>query len=232
MPNYSIQEIEQAVNAAALDGRLPGAMRFLRVAGFCVWRRAHYDNPGEGTWRCFLVATKGLGDINTVAQTIQTIEGWYPGSVSYTNNNPGNLKYAGQPGATQGANGFAVFPNYVAGYQALVNQIDLDASRGQTIAQFTSIYAPASDNNNPTSYAAQIANAAGVSVNDPLSLAISSDGSLAESAGDGDGDTDSSALASTSTSATVSILGMDVPVTYLVLGIAAAAGLLLMALED
>jgi len=51
MPNYSIQEIEQAVNAAALAGRLPGAMRFLRIGGLCVWRRAQYNNPGDGEGR-------------------------------------------------------------------------------------------------------------------------------------------------------------------------------------
>ncbi len=116
---------------------------------------------------------RGLGDLSTVAATIQQIEGWFPGSVSYRNNNPGNLKYAGQPGATGvDANGFAIFPDYATGLQALDNQITLDASRGQTIAQFTSIYAPASDNNNPTSYAAQIASAAGLSPSDLLSAAI------------------------------------------------------------
>lgn len=115
----------------------------------------------------------GMGDLSTVAATIQQIEGWFPGSVSYRNNNPGNLKYAGQPGATGAdSNGFAIFPDYATGLQALDNQITLNASRGQTIAQFTSIYAPASDNNNPTSYAAQIASAAGLSPSDLLSAAI------------------------------------------------------------
>jgi hypothetical protein len=126
----------------------------------------------------------GLGDINTVAATIQQVEGYLPpnspscnppcpnGSLAYQNNNPGNLRYAGQAGAVPGAGGFAAFPSYDAGYQALLNQINLNASSGMTIAQFTAQYAPASDGNDPAGYAAMIANAAGVSVNDPLSAAI------------------------------------------------------------
>jgi hypothetical protein len=247
--NYSAQEIEQAFNTAGLAGKIPGSMRFVRVGGFCVWRTlgevgtAHFlfrrggdpFDAAEGTWRCFL-APRGLGDINTVAQTIQQVEGYYPGSVSYTNNNPGNLKYAGQPGATLGANGFAVFPNYDAGYQALLNQINLDASRGQTIAQFTSIYAPAADNNNPTSYAQTIANAAGLSVNDPLSEAIAggtgSSSSSASLLGSGNSSVDLSDDDS-STTETVSIFGYDVPITYIALGAAGLLGLfLVMNFED
>jgi hypothetical protein len=223
--NYSTQEIEQAANAAAVARKIPDSMRFIRLDGCCLWRRS--DPLAQWTWRwtwyCIL-EPRGLGDINTVAQTIQQVEGYYPGSVSYTNNNPGNLKYAGQAGATLGANGFAVFPSYDAGYQALVNQINLDASRGQTIAQFTSIYAPAADNNNPTSYAQTIANAAGLSVNDPLSEAIAGGtGSSSSSPSLLSSGNSSVDLGDDSTTETVSIFGYDVPITYLALG---AAGLL------
>lgn len=123
---------------------------------------------------------RSLGDVNVVAQAIQTIEGWFPGSLSYRENNPGNLTYAGQPGASPvqvcnpTCHTFAQFDSYSDGYQALVNQVNLDASRGETIAQFAAKYAPAADANDPASYAAQIATAAGLSVNDPLSAAVSS----------------------------------------------------------
>lgn len=121
---------------------------------------------------------RGFGQLSTVAATIQQIEGWAPGTRSYRNNNPGNLMYAGQPGATgQDAQGFAIFDSYADGLTALDNQISLDASRGQTISQFTSIYAPASDGNNPTSYAQTIASATGLSPSDSLSAAISGSGS-------------------------------------------------------
>ena len=101
----------------------------------------------------FLYRRVGLGSFDTVAQTIQTVEGWFPGSLSQRNNNPGNLRPAGQPGCTP-VGGFCSFASYQAGYQALLDQISLDAARGETIGQFLNKYAPAQDSNNPTSYAA------------------------------------------------------------------------------
>lgn len=119
------------------------------------------------------------GLFDTVAATIQKVEGWFPGSSSYRLNNPGNLMYAGQPGATPhpltGSDGkvrvFAEFDTLANGQAALDRQIALDASRGLTIAQFTAKYAPAQDSNDPASYAAAIARDAHLSVNDPLSMA-------------------------------------------------------------
>ena len=129
-----------------------------------------------------------LGDVNTVASTIQKIEGWYPpgtpgypqGSLSYRNNNPGNLTFANQPGATPvtvcnpTCITFADFDTVGDGEAALDNQLQLMAGRGETIQEAINIYAPAAGGNNPTSYAAQIAAATGLTVNDPLSAAIGS----------------------------------------------------------
>jgi len=132
---------------------------------------------------------RGIGQLSVVANTIQTVEGWFPGSVSYTNNNPGNLTCANQTGMIGcSSSGFAIFPDYSTGYQALENQISLDASRGESILQFTNKYAPASDGNDPSSYAQTIAGATGLSVNDPLSTAIAGDGS------DGSGSIDLSSI--------------------------------------
>jgi hypothetical protein len=124
-----------------------------------------------------------IGDLNTVGLAVQTQEGYYPGTLAYTNNNPGNLVAAGQPGCSPGAGGFCAFPSYDLGYQALLNQISLDASRGYTILQFTTKYLGGDVNNpgvapggDPNVYAANIAAAAGVSPNDLLSTAIASDG--------------------------------------------------------
>lgn len=99
----------------------------------------------------------------TIAATIQQVEGYYPGSLAYTNNNPGNLVYVGQAGAVPGAGGFAKFPDYNSGLQALDDQIQLYAARGMTIDQMMNVYAPASGGNNPTAYAQTIANSLGVS---------------------------------------------------------------------
>lgn len=118
---------------------------------------------------------RGLGDADLVAQTIQKIEGWFPGSLSYRNNNPGNLRPAGQPGCTP-VNGFCSFPTYDDGYQALVRDLQAKANRGMTIQGAINVYAPASDSNDPVSYAAQLAAANGLSVSDPLLLAMQGGG--------------------------------------------------------
>jgi len=106
---------------------------------------------------------------NAIAGAIQTQEGWYPGSVSYQNNNPGNLVYAGQPGATLGVGGFAAFSSYADGQAALVNQIQLDATRGTdvngnpttTLSQLIGSWAPASDGNDTAAYIANVSAATG-----------------------------------------------------------------------
>lgn len=114
---------------------------------------------------------RGLGaDPTAIALGIQQQEGFYPGSRAYTNNNPGNLMYAGQPGAIGvDPQGFAIFPDYATGFQALVNQVNLDASRGLTISQFTAKYAPAGiPGNDPAVYAKNLAAALGLSPTDLL----------------------------------------------------------------
>lgn len=113
---------------------------------------------------------------NSIAQAIQNQEGYYPGSVAYVNNNPGNLKYVGQPGATAGAGGFAQFSSYNAGYSALLNQINLDATRGTdvngnpttTVSQLIGSWAPASENNTPA-YVASVTAYTGYDPNAALS---------------------------------------------------------------
>jgi hypothetical protein len=118
----------------------------------------------------------GVGQLTAVAQAIQTQEGWYPGSVSYTDNNPGNLMAVGQSGCTATPAGFCSFATYADGWNALLNQISLDASRGMSISQFTASYAPASAGNDPVTYASNIADAVGLSPSDSLAAAISQSG--------------------------------------------------------
>lgn len=112
--------------------------------------------------------------LDAAASAIQQHEGWAPGSVSFRNNNPGNLKYAGQPAATGAdASGFAIFPDYQSGFDALKAQLALDASRnpGWTLTQFFSKYLggdpynPQTTNQgNPFSYAADVAGKIGADV--------------------------------------------------------------------
>jgi hypothetical protein len=108
--------------------------------------------------------------LETFANAITNFEG-QPGDLNYRNNNPGNLRYAGQPGASPGPNGFAVFDTWADGMAALQRQIQLDASRnpGWTISDFVNSYAPPSDNNpNNSNYANSIAAALGVSTDTTL----------------------------------------------------------------
>ena len=124
--------------------------------------------------------------VNSIAAAIQQQEGYYPGSLAYTNNNPGNLVYAGQPGATPGAGGFADFTSYAAGYQALTNQITLDATRGTdingnpitTLSQLINSWAPPSQNPTAT-YISNVSAATGFDPNAPLSSLGTATGSSA-----------------------------------------------------
>ena len=134
------------------------------------------------------------GVANAIASAIQTQEGYFPGSVAFQNNNPGNLVYAGQPGAAPGAGGFANFSSYAAGYQALVDQITLDATRGTdasgnpttTISQLITSWAPPAENNT-ADYIAGVSSATGFDPDVPLSslsaLNASDDGGSVADAG-------------------------------------------------
>jgi dsRNA-specific ribonuclease len=68
------------------------------------------------------------------------------GSLAESNNNPCNLRYAKQKGATEGKGGFAKFDTLEAGFRACTAQIRLDQSRNLTIDKFINKYAPESEN--------------------------------------------------------------------------------------
>lgn len=105
--------------------------------------------------------------LNAMCMGIQKFEGWFPGSRSQRNKNPGNLVYVGQEKARKeaGVNGrFAVFETYEDGFNALKKMI-LNAANGKssvykptmTLYEFFAKYAPATDNNNPDVYAEYVA---------------------------------------------------------------------------
>jgi len=101
--------------------------------------------------------------INAWADAITVNEGWYPGSRSYRNNNPGNLEIDGDAGRDSG--GYGIFSSYNAGRNALV--ADLKAKvrnyRSWTLYQVMARYAPPSENNT-TAYTNRVAAALGGSV--------------------------------------------------------------------
>jgi hypothetical protein len=71
----------------------------------------------------------GVSKLDALANAMFDFEGGSAGEMNVRNNNPGNLMYAGQPGATKGAGGFAVFSTLDAGFNALKNQLKLDTRR-------------------------------------------------------------------------------------------------------
>lgn len=120
--------------------------------------------------------------LENLARAIATLEGFYkPGSVPQRLNNPGDLIFVGQKNATAhaivGKDGktrvYCQFATVEEGWEALRRQIRLDARRGLTLIQFIHKYAPASDANDPKSYAAFVARRLSVSLDTPLSQIIS-----------------------------------------------------------
>ena len=88
--------------------------------------------------------------------------------LAQVNNNPGNLRFVGQPGAVQGTGGFAKFSSPEAGLQAMKTLLTKYSSSGDTLASMINKYAPPSENDTNT-YVSQMAKALGVDPNTPLS---------------------------------------------------------------
>jgi hypothetical protein len=111
-----------------------------------------------------------------IASAIQVQEGWYPGSLSYRNNNPGNLRFVGQPGAVLGDGGFAKFATPDAGLEATVAQIERNATRGTdaagrpvaTVGDLIYSWAPPNENNT-AAYVSSIERQTGFASSDLLS---------------------------------------------------------------
>ncbi len=118
---------------------------------------------------------------------IKDYEGYFIGSRSYRNCNPGNIKcsqpfeksLAHELGAIgQDADNFAKFKNFDAGFQALKDFVTLacmnklKAYKNVSILEFFNIYAPSSDNNNPNSYASYVAKKVGLDIKDKMSVLL------------------------------------------------------------
>jgi hypothetical protein len=67
-------------------------------------------------------------------------------TLAFRNNNPGNLGFARQEGATRGDGGFARFQTPEIGLRALEQQVRLDRERGMSLEEFAYKYAPAHEN--------------------------------------------------------------------------------------
>ena len=103
--------------------------------------------------------------LDAMAQAIYFYEGHEPEDRNHLNNNPGNLR------ATEGSSdpvddkGYRIFPSFVEGYQALVDDLRSKLtghdthglSQNSTLWSFFEVYAPSFDSNQPVIYARFVA---------------------------------------------------------------------------
>lgn len=99
-----------------------------------------------------------------MVNAIQVHEGWFEGSRSFRNNNPGNIEYGNfaiTKGAVRSDGRFAIFPDYQTGRNALYDLLFNTQTYPQlTVAQAIRRYAPATENATE-SYVAAIESAVG-----------------------------------------------------------------------
>lgn len=116
--------------------------------------------------------------LDQLAQAMAQVEsGGSTSALSVKNNNPLNLTYAGQAGATKDpGTGLAVFPTYAAGYSAGVSNVQLDLTRGtcatgaptQTLSELLSCWAsPTAPGNSQASYNNYVSSVSGATGIDP-----------------------------------------------------------------
>lgn len=105
---------------------------------------------------------------NKLADAITRQEGFFPGSASYKNNNPGNimdLAYYKQTGQFK----LQSYPTLEAGRAALESLVDRYIEAGHTLTSFFAKYAPAGHGgNDPNIYAKNVAGWLGIPMDAPL----------------------------------------------------------------
>ncbi|MGH7743527.1 MAG: hypothetical protein ACREQ5_01715 [Candidatus Dormibacteria bacterium] len=113
--------------------------------------------------------TPGKNDV-VIQRDDGTIEVRSGGSVSWRDNNPGNMISGVGPYASIGMNqGFAVFPDYQTGYDAMVYNLEYDPRyQSGTVGSAIATWAPASVGNDPVTYANTVSSWTGLSINTPM----------------------------------------------------------------
>jgi hypothetical protein len=106
-----------------------------------------------------------MNALEAIADGIMAFEGWKPGSRSYRNRNPGNLE-GGHGRATGVAGPYNVYDSFLDGYSDLLDELKAKFSGNNrhgigptsTFLELMNVYAPPSDNNPTTAYAAFVMN--------------------------------------------------------------------------
>lgn len=144
------------------------------------YKTTGYGQIGPKTMAMLNNGSPTISRLEAWADAIQQHEGWYVGSRSYRNNNPGNIKYVGQALAIgKDSAGFCIFKSYADGRKCLTDMLVRAATPPpegyypeMTLRQFFAKYAPSSDNNDPDAYAKFVAQKTGVTVDTPISQLI------------------------------------------------------------
>lgn len=145
-----ITGITPSAAAPTPSGAAPGGNRLGRAAARKRAEIAGIEQPGAAVppgRRAEIAGIEQPGEAVPPGGSAARLKG-----AAAKNLNPGNLRFAGQAGATLGAGGFAKFETVDEGLVALANQINLyltgKSASGQrdTVASLISVYAPPNEN--------------------------------------------------------------------------------------
>ena len=111
-----------------------------------------------------------MNRLSEFASAIKAHEGWFVGSRSYRNNNPGNLRWSKYQAGIR--DGYAYFLTYQQGWDALIFDIrakctgntKTELGPDSTILEFCEVWAPSFDGNRPRQYAEFIASRLNLSI--------------------------------------------------------------------
>ncbi len=150
------------------NGQLSGEQDIPRLTWFPDSANAT-DFKGHGN-EIFNFVIHANGEIRRGRPHMRNREGTH----AWLNNNPGNL--TGRPGGPDYGqyrgkfnwHNFLIFPSFNAGFAAIAALLRGEGYRDLSIQNAFRKYAPASDGNAPDTYAANVAQAAGVSVGTPV----------------------------------------------------------------
>jgi hypothetical protein len=117
-----------------------------------------------------------VSGLEAVADAIQVFEGWKPGTRSYENRNPGNLRLVGR---TADDKGYTIFPDLPTGYAALLRELQSKFSGANshgigpssTVLALFNVYAPPSDDNPTNAYAQFVADWVSKALAKPITVA-------------------------------------------------------------
>lgn len=114
--------------------------------------------------------------VERLGEAIAQMEGFYPGTRAWRNNNPGNLRdyrnaagnWAIWPDLPHDSAGFPQFASATEGWNAMFRDLQIKISRGLNLEQLISAWAPPGDGNDTASYVRFVANRLGIATDVPL----------------------------------------------------------------